>query len=121
MLRELDRMRHPRMVRCHDERQRQLVRQLLAAHGDPPDVAGEGAFRDDLELPVFVLDEVDLVLGAQTDDQVGAQLEEPRDEAFVLRLGLDPGGELHRLALLVVVAGHPVELRLVHVEDAALT
>ena len=46
-------------------------------------------------------------------------LQQPRHHLLMLALGLHPGGERHRLPLLVVVSCHPFELGVVPVEDAA--
>jgi len=50
---------------------------------------------------------------------MGSYLEESLHHFLVLHFRLDPGSHAACFALLPVVAGHAVEFRLLHLQDAA--
>ncbi|HJR01809.1 MAG TPA: hypothetical protein VKA83_09270 [Methylomirabilota bacterium] len=114
LLLQFDRLRHARLVGQEEDAHGQLVGEVLLADRNPPLEPGEGLFRDDLRLAAL-LDNLDLVLRAHAQDQVRAALEQLRDHPAVLALGLHPGQHLD-----LVLAAEPLQLRLLHIQDAAL-
>jgi hypothetical protein len=61
-------------------------------------------------LAAVLADDLDLRLGAEAEDHVRADLQQPRDDLAVRHLRLDPGGHLHGLLaahLLLVPVEHP--------------
>jgi hypothetical protein len=73
---QLDRLRHARARRRQQERERELERQVLLADRHPAVEAGERLLGPHDGLAAF-LGDLDLLLGAEAEDQVGPDLQQP--------------------------------------------
>src|SRR6185369_759713 len=99
-------------ARRQNQQRRHFILEAIRANRSPSDV-------DELGLPLLVLDRRELILRPEAKNEMDAMLQDFVDELVMGLLRLDPSGKLHALALLEILARHPVKLALMPFENAA--